>query len=80
MQRKNHDLQGVTQRIAKLSSEFAFASDQIAETWKDEKARSFLQRHTSEVGPTVNLLVSALTKTIEAYEDIAKRLQDPDRY
>ena len=78
MRRISHDLPGITQRIAKLGDQFSFAIDETAEIWKDDKGRSFLQQHTSEIGPTINQLVSTLSETIELFEVIAKKVQDPD--
>ncbi|MFO0941671.1 MAG: hypothetical protein U0930_13015 [Pirellulales bacterium] len=80
MQRINHDLAGITQRIAKLGDEFEFSLGEIAEIWKDDVGRSFLQQNTSNVGPQLNQLVSELSVAIEDFENIAKQLQDPDRY
>jgi hypothetical protein len=78
MKRISHDLPGVTQRIGKLGDEFVFAFTEIESVWKDEKGRSFLQQYTSDVGPTLNQLVSTLSETIELFEGIAKKVQDPD--
>ncbi len=80
MQRINHDLAGITQRIAKLGDEFELNLGEIAEVWKDDVGRSFLQQHTSNVNPQINQLVSELSVAIEEFENIAKQLQDPDRY
>ncbi len=80
MKRISHDLPGVTQRIAKLGDEFTLAVSETAEVWRDEKGRTFLQQHTSEVGPTINQLVSALTQSIELFEGIAKKVQDPQHH
>lgn len=80
MQRINHDLAGITQRIAKLADEFDFSLAEIAEIWKDDVGRSFLQQYTANVNPQLNQLVSELSVTIEEFENIAKQLQDPDRY
>lgn len=76
----NHDLAGITQRIAKLADEFEFSLGEIAQVWKDEVGRSFLQQNTSNVNPQINQLVSELSVAIEEFENIAKQLQDPDRY
>lgn len=80
MQRINHDLAGITQRIAKLGDEFELNLGEIAEVWKDDVGRSFLQQNTSNVNPQINQLVSELSVAIEEFENIAKQLQDPDRY
>jgi hypothetical protein len=80
MQRINHDLAGITQRIAKLADQFEMNAGLIKDVWKDDVGRGFLQQHTSEIPPQINQLVSELAVTIEQFENIAKQLQDPDRY
>lgn len=80
MQRINHDLAGITQRIAKLADQFETNVGLIKDVWKDDVGRGFLQQHTSEISPQINQLVSELAVTIEQFESIAKQLQDPDRY
>jgi hypothetical protein len=80
VQRINHDLAGITQRIAKLADRFETSVQTLSEHWKDEIGRSFIQQNTSNVGPQINLLVSELAVTIEEFESIAKQVQDPDRY
>lgn len=80
MQRINHDLAGITQRIAKLADKFEMNVGLIKDVWKDDVGRGFIQQHTSEISPQINQLVSELAVTIEQFESIAKQLQDPDRY
>ncbi len=80
MQRINHDLAGITQRIAKLADQFEVNVGLIKDVWKDDVGRGFIQQHTSEISPQINQLVSELAVTIEQFESIAKQLQDPDRY
>lgn len=79
MQRINHDLAGSTQRIAKLGDRMEGDVLEIAEVWRDDVGRSFLQQHTSEVGAQINQLVSELAVAMELFEGISKQLQDPDR-
>lgn len=80
MKRISHDLPGVTQRIAKLTDEYHVAIEETTEVWRDAKGLGFMQRHTSEIRPSVNQLVSSLTKSIELFEEIAKKIRDPDEY
>lgn len=80
MRRISHDLPGVTQRIAKLTEKFEFATQETSEVWKDQVGVAFLRKHTAEIQPTINQLVSSMTKSIEMFEDIAKRLSDPDQH
>lgn len=80
MRRISHDLPGVTQRIARLSDEYEVAIQETKEVWKDDKGRSFFQQRTSEAKPIINQLVAALTTQIELFEDIAKKVKDPDMY
>jgi uncharacterized protein YukE len=80
VQRINHDLAGITQRIAKLADKFEVSVQSISELWKDDVGRAYLQHSTSNVAPQINQLVSELAVTIEEFESIAKQIQDPDRY
>ncbi|MEM7475899.1 MAG: hypothetical protein AAF483_12980 [Planctomycetota bacterium] len=80
MRRVSHDVPGVAQRLNKLTNELEQSAQDTAEVWKDEKGRAFLQKHISEVRPIVVHLTSSLMNTIELYEEIAKRLRDPDQY
>lgn len=79
MRRISHDLPGITQRIAKLRDGFTQNSVETQQIWRDAKARQFFQQHLGEVAPTLSGLVSSLTRTIELFEDIAKKVQDPDQ-
>ena len=79
MQRINHDLAGITQRIAKLSDQFEFRVGEVKEVWRDEVGRNYFQQQLSEIGPQINQLVSELAVTIEMFENIAKQLKDPER-
>jgi len=79
MRRISHDLPGITQRIAKLRDVLAQNTVETQQVWRDDKARQFFQQHLAEVAPTLSGLVSNLTRTIEQFEDIAKKVQDPDQ-
>jgi archaellum component FlaC len=79
MRRISHDLPGVTARIAKLSDELATTAAETQHVWRDAKGQAFMQQHISEVAPTINQLVSALSRSIEIFEDISKKVQDPER-
>lgn len=76
MRRISHDLAGITQRIAKLRDGLTQNSEETQLVWRDDKARQFFQQHLAEVAPTLSGLVSSLTRTIEQFEDIAKKVQD----
>ena len=80
MKRISHDLPGVTQRIARQSEEFEHCVQETLELWRDAKARSFVQQHTADIRPAINQLVSAMSQSTELFEEIAKRVRDPDNY
>lgn len=80
MRRISHDLPGITQRIAKLSESFDVSTAEAKEYWKDDKGRAYFQQHTAEIRPTINLLVSGMAESVELFEEIGKRLRDPDSY
>lgn len=78
MRRISHDLPGIAQRIAKLRDELSQNMEQTQQVWRDEKSRQFFQQHLAEVAPTLSGLISSLTRTIEQFEDIAKKVAEPD--
>ncbi|MCR9295881.1 MAG: hypothetical protein NXI32_24455 [bacterium] len=80
MKRISHDLPGVSQRIAKLADALELEVEETKSVWKDEKGRNFLRQHYSEVRPAISQLVSGLSESVELFEQIAKRLQDPENY
>lgn len=78
MRRISHDLPGSTQRLAKLRDTLSAAAAETELVWRDNKGRQFFQQHIAHVAPTLSGLVSSLTQAIEQFEDIAKKVQDPD--
>lgn len=78
MRRISHDLPGAAQRIAKLRDVLSQNMEETQQVWRDEKSRQFFQQHLSEVAPTLSGLVSSLTRTIAQFEEIAKKVADPD--
>ena len=79
MRRISHDLAGSLQRITKLTGDFEIEAQEIGEVWTDAKAVQFLRQHTQEVPTQIRQLTSALTQSIELFEEIAKRVRDPDQ-
>lgn len=80
MQRINHDLTGIAQRLTKLSDKLEVSVQVIEDLWKDDVGRAFLQQNISNIAPQINQLASELAVTIEEFENIAKQIQDPDRH
>lgn len=80
MRRISHDLPGVTSRIAKLSGEYETQIRETQEVWRDAKAQNFFQEQTTEIAPTISQLVATMTQTCELFEEISKRVMDPDVY
>ena len=78
MRRISHDLPGSAQRIAKLRDVLSQHMEETQQVWRDEKSRQFFQQHLSEVAPTLSGLVLSLTRTIAQFEEIAKKVADPD--
>ncbi len=78
MQRMSHDVPGVAQRINKLTAEIEESAEETAEVWKDDKGRQFIQKHYAEIRPNIASLTTSLAATIELFEEMAKRLRDPD--
>ncbi len=79
MKRISHDLPGVTQRIARLRDDLSQAAANTQQIWCDDKGRQFFQQHIADVAPTLSQLISSLTQSVEQFEDIAKKVLDPDQ-
>ena len=45
-----------------------------------ENSQSFFQEQTTEIPPTISQLVSTMTQACELFEEISKRVMDPDVY
>ncbi|MFK7735389.1 MAG: hypothetical protein AB8B50_05130 [Pirellulaceae bacterium] len=78
MRRISHDLPGVAQRLSKLSDHLEMRVGETQEAWKDQKGRQFLQKHFADVRPVTGQVVTGLAQTIELFEEISRRLRDPD--
>ncbi len=78
MRRISHDLPGSAQRLAKLRDMLSVAAAETQQVWRDDKGKQFFQQHVSQVAPTVSGLVSSLAQAIEQFEEIVKKVQDPD--
>ncbi len=79
MRRISHDLSGVAQRLSQLSNQFGVEISEVSQVWQDAKGRAFLQQHASEVQPITHQLVNTIHELTELFEDMAKRLRDPQQ-
>jgi uncharacterized protein YukE len=79
MKRISHDLGGVAQRLNRLSDEFGAEVEEVSQVWNDAKGRAYMQQNASEVQPAINQLVTAARVLTDLYEEIAKKLRDPQQ-
>lgn len=79
MKRISHDLPGVGQRLARLRDALQASAEETAQVWQDDKGEQFFRQYIAHVAPALSGLVTSLSQTIEQFEDIAKRVQDPDK-
>lgn len=79
MRRVSHELGGLAQRFSVLAEQLEAETQATHEIWKDERGNAFLREHLSPFKPTVLQLVASLHETHELFEQLAKRLSDPDR-
>ncbi len=77
MQRISHDLPGVAQRLTRISDELLTEVENTQQVWKDSQAQAFVKEHMQEIRPTVQQLVVEITRTVELFEDVAKKLSEP---
>jgi uncharacterized protein YukE len=79
MRRVGHDLAGVAQRLHGVGERYSEEVNEVTEIWHDAKGRAFVQQHASQVQPAVTQLVSTVRTLHELFEDIAKKLRDPQQ-
>ncbi len=79
MRRIVHELGSLAQRFNVLAEKLEEETQNTQEIWKDQRGEAFLREHLSPFKPTVAQLVATLHESQELFEQIAKRLSDPDQ-
>jgi uncharacterized protein YukE len=79
MRRLAHDLTGTTQRISRLADSLEEELQQTQQVWRDRRGASFLQENFAHYKPNIGQLVATLTESTELFEQIVKKLSDPEQ-
>ena len=78
MRRVVHDLSGSAQRFSRLGEQLEEEIENTAQVWRDPRGQSFLREHLSVCKPRIAQLVSEIAETAELFDEIAKKLADPE--
>lgn len=78
MRRVVHELGSLAQRFSRLSEQLRDEAQSTRESWRDQRGAAFLQEHIAPFQPSVSILVACIEESSEMFEDLAKRLSDPD--
>ena len=78
MRRVVHDLAGVAQRFGQLAQQLDDQMETTQEIWRDQRGQAFLREHLSPFKPGVAQLVTSIYQTHELFDELAKRLIDPE--
>lgn len=78
MRRVAHDLAGSAQRISRLAERLAEEIEVTEQLWRDQRGQAFLREHLAPCRPNIAQLVSGINETVELFDEIAKKLHDPD--
>ena len=78
MRRVVHELGGLAQRFSQLAELLEEEVQTTQEIWRDQRGVAFLREHVSPYKPNVSLLVACIDESREMFEDLARRLSDPE--
>ncbi len=78
MRRISHDLGGLAQRFNRLSEQLTEEIQNTAEIWRDQRGQAFLAARLSPFKPSMGQLVASIDETRELFDQMAKKLSDPD--
>lgn len=79
MRRPSHDLPGCAQRLNRYTEQLLEVVDETTQLWQDKRADEFVRQHVDNIRPTVAQVTLMMAKSTELFEDIAKKLSDPER-
>lgn len=79
MRRVVHELGGLAQRFGRLAEQLEEEAQTTRETWRDQRGEAFLREHIAPFKPKVSLLVACIDESREMFENMARRLADPDQ-
>jgi uncharacterized protein YukE len=78
MRRVVHELAGLAQRFNQLAQQLEEEVQTTQEIWRDQRGDAFLREQLSPYKPNVSQLVACIHESREVFEELAKRLSDPD--
>lgn len=79
MRRVVHELSSLAQRFSRLAEQLEEEMQSTREIWRDQRGVAFLREHISPFKPSVSQLVACVDESREMFEDLARRLSDPDQ-
>lgn len=78
MRRVSHELGGLGERLSRLAEQFDQEGRLTQETWRDGRGEAFMREHIFPFKTSVAQLVASIRETSQLFEELAKRLSDPD--
>ena len=79
MRRMPHEMTSLAQRFSQLAQQLDAEVQATQAVWRDQRGQAFLQEHLAQFKPSVSQLAACITESQELFEDLAKRLSDPDQ-
>ncbi|MGN6134654.1 MAG: hypothetical protein ACTHOU_09140 [Aureliella sp.] len=80
MRRVVHELGELAQRFGRLAEQLDEEAEATQAVWRDQRGQAFLREHVAPFKPNVSLLVASINESRELFEDLARRLSDPDKH
>ena len=78
MRRVSHELGGLAERLSRLAEQLEQEGRATEEAWRDQRGEAFLRERIFPFKPNVSQLVGSVSEASELFEELTKRLSDPD--
>lgn len=79
MRRVSHELGGLGERLARLAEQLEEEGRLTQEVWRDQRGEAFIREHIFPFKTQIAQLVANISETKDLFEELAKRLSDPDQ-
>lgn len=78
MRRVSHEMGGLAERLGRLAEQLEQEGQLTQEVWRDQRGEAFLRERIFPFKTHITQLVASISETSELFEELVKRLSDPD--
>ncbi|MGN6544372.1 MAG: hypothetical protein ACTHK7_04945 [Aureliella sp.] len=78
MRRVSHEMGGLAERLGRLAEQLEQEGQLTQEVWRDQRGEAFLRERIFPFQTHITQLMASISETSELFEELVKRLSDPD--